>query len=320
MLSITGVIKNIFLILCNEEYVMLRPPALLPSDQIRIITTARKVSLDELELAKNWLISLGYAVSFGKTVGLEDHQYGGNDGARIEDFQVALDDEKVKAIWFARGGYGSIRVSEHILWDQFIQNPKWLIGFSDITIWHNQVNQFYGIQTLHAIMPMTFPKANEEAKHLLAQNLSGHFPSINWQIHLSNRYSGVAEGEIIGGNLSILYSLLGTKSGFNTNGKILFIEEIDEYLYHIDRMMMSLKLAGKLAGLKALVIGGFTEIKDNEIPFGKSYEEIILEHTRGYLYPVIFGFPAGHIDDNMPLALNSRVRISAGEKVKLEYI
>ena len=251
---------------------MLRPPALSPNNQIRIITTARKVSLDEVELAKNWLISLGYVVSYGKTVGLEDHQYGGNDEARIEDFQAALNDEQVKGIWFARGGYGSIRILEHILWDQFIQNPKWLIGFSDMTIWHNQVNQFYGIQTLHAIMPLTFPKASNESKQLLAQNLSGHFPSIKWQIHLSNRYSGAAEGEIIGGNLSILYSLLGTKSGFNTNGKILFIEEVDEYLYHIDRMMISLKLAGKLNGLKALVVGGFTDIKDNEIPFGKSYE------------------------------------------------
>jgi muramoyltetrapeptide carboxypeptidase len=228
-------------------------------------------------------------VSLGTTIGLEDHQYGGNDKVRAEDFQAALDDEEVKAIWFARGGYGSIRVLENIVWNQFIENPKWLIGFSDMTIWHNQVNQYYGIQTLHAIMPLTFPKASAEAKNLLAENLSGNFPAINWSINPNNKKVDTAEGEIIGGNLSILYSLLGTKSGFNTNGKILFIEEIDEYLYHIDRMMMSLKLAGKLDGLKALVVGGFTDIKDNEIPFGKSYEEIILEHTKDYNYPVFFG-------------------------------
>lgn len=299
---------------------MLRPPALKSNDQIRILTTARKVSLEEIQEARNWLEGLGYVVSLGTTIGLEDHQYGGNDKVRIEDFQAALDDEEVKAIWFARGGYGSIRVLEHIQWEKFIQKPKWLIGFSDMTIWHNQVNQFYGIQTLHAIMPLTFPKAIDEAKQLLAENLSGHFPTIKWQIHPSNRYSGTTEGEIIGGNLSILYSLLGTKSGFNTNGKILFIEEIDEYLYHIDRMLMSLKLAGKLDGLKALVIGGFTDIKDNEIPFGKSYEEIILEHTMDFNYPVVFGFPAGHIDDNRPIALNSRVRIEGGDEMNMKYV
>ncbi len=298
---------------------MLRPPALKSKDQIRILTTARKVSLEEIQEAKNWLEGLGYEVSLGTTIGLEDHQYGGNDKARIDDFQAALDDEEVKAIWFARGGYGSIRVLEHIQWEKFIQKPKWLIGFSDMTIWHNQINQYYGIQTLHAIMPLTFPKASDEAKSVLAENLSGNFPAINWYIHPNNKKVDTAEGEIIGGNLSILYSLLGTKSGFNTNGKILFIEEIDEYLYHIDRMMMSLKLAGKLDGLKALVVGGFTDIKDNEIPFGKSYEEIILEHTAGYSYPVIFGFPAGHIDDNRPIALNSRVRIEGGDEMNMKY-
>lgn len=299
---------------------MLRPPALKSKDQIRILTTARKVSLEEIQEAKNWLEGLGYDVSLGTTIGLEDHQYGGMDTDRIHDFHEALDDAHVKAIWFARGGYGSIRVLEKIDWNKFIQNPKWLIGFSDMTIWHNQVNQFYGIQTLHAIMPLTFPKASAEAKNLLAENLSGNFPAINWSIHPNNKKGDIAEGEIIGGNLSILYSLLGTKSGFNTNGKILFIEEIDEYLYHIDRIMMSLKLAGKLDGLKALVVGGFTDIKDNETPFGKSYEEIILEHTKDFNYPVLFDFPGGHIEDNRPIALNSRVRIEGGDEMSMRYV
>jgi muramoyltetrapeptide carboxypeptidase len=299
---------------------MLRPPALKSNDQIRILTTARKVSIEEIQEAVNWLKGLGYVVSLGSTIGLEHNQYGGNDQDRVHDFQAALDDPEVKAIWFARGGYGSIRVLEHIHWDKYIQKPKWLIGFSDMTIWHNQVNQYYGIQTLHAIMPLTFPKASEDAKNYLAQNLSGNFPSITWNVNPKNKSNKTAEGEIIGGNLSILYSLLGTKSGFNTNGRILFIEEIDEYLYHIDRMMMSLKLAGKLDGLKALVVGGFTDIKDNEIPFGKTYQEIILEHTVDYNYPVFFGFPAGHIDDNRPLAFNSRVKIECGDEMSLRYV
>jgi muramoyltetrapeptide carboxypeptidase len=299
---------------------MLRPLTLKPKDQVRILSTARKVSPEDVQEAKNWLEGLGYAVSLGTTIGLEDHQYGGTDSDRIRDFQEALDDSQVKAIWFARGGYGSVRVLESIVWDSFIENPKWLIGFSDVTIWHNQVNQFYGIQTLHAIMPLTFPKASEEAKTLLAENLSGNFPSIQWPYNPNNKIEDSVEGEIIGGNLSILYSLLGTKSGFNTNGKILFIEEIDEYLYHIDRMLMSLKLAGKLDGLKALVVGGFTDIKDNEIPFGKSYEEIILEHTKAYDYPVIFDFPAGHIEDNRPVVLNAKVRIELGNEMSMQYV
>ncbi len=299
---------------------MLRPPSLKPKDVVRILTTARKVSLEEIQEAGNWLKGLGYEVSLGSTIGLEDYQYGGSDQDRIHDFQAALDDPEVKAIWFARGGYGSIRVLESINWDQFIKNPKWVIGFSDMTVWHNQVNQFYGIQTLHAIMPLTFPKASEEGKNYLAQNLSGNFPSITWNANPKNKSNKTAEGEIIGGNLSILYSLLGTKSGFNTNGKILFIEEIDEYLYHIDRMMVSLKLAGKLTGLKAIMVGGFTDIKDNEIPFGKTYQEIILEHTDDYNYPVFFDFPAGHIVDNRPLVLNANVRIESGDEMSMKYI
>lgn len=299
---------------------MLRPPALKPKDQIRILTTARKVSVEEINEAVIWLEGLGYMVSLGSTIGLVDHQYGGSDQDRVRDFQEALDDNQVKAIWFARGGYGSVRVLENIVWDQFIENPKWLIGFSDMTIWHNQINQFYGIQTLHAIMPLTFPKASTEAKKLLAENLSGNFLPLKWSINTNNKIEDSAEGEIIGGNLSILYSLLGTKSGFNTNGKILFIEEIDEYLYHIDRMMIALKHAGKLDGLKGLVVGGFTDIKDNDIPFGKSYEEIILEHTKDFNYPVIFDFPAGHIEDNRPIVLNAKVRIEGGDEMSLKYV
>jgi len=299
---------------------MLRPSALLPNDHIRILTTARKVSVEDIAEAKSWLESLGYMVSIGASIGQEAYQYGGTDSQRAQDFQAALDDEAVKAIWFARGGYGSVRILEKINWDKFIRQPKWLIGFSDITIWHNQVNQFYGIQTLHAIMPLTFPKASGMARTILAQHLAGNFPEITWTINSCNKRNQTIEGEIIGGNLSILYSLLGTKSGFNTNGKILFIEDIDEYRYHLDRMMMSLKLAGKLSGLKGLLVGGFTDIKDNEIPFGKSYEEIILEHTHEYNYPVFFDFPAGHIEDNRPIVFNAKVRIEVGKDMKLEYV
>lgn len=298
---------------------MLRPPSLSIGDEIRILTTARKVSLEEISLAKKWIESFGYIVSIGSTIGLEENQYGGNDKERAKDFQLALNDTKVKAIWFARGGYGSIRIFDLINWNNFIQHPKWLIGFSDITIWHNLVNQFYGIQTLHSLMPLTFESSTELAKNSLREAISGTFSAIEFDSHPLNSLKSTLEGELIGGNLSILYSLLGTKSGLNTNGKILFIEEIDEYLYHIDRMMLSMKNSGKLNGIKGLIVGGFTDIKDNNIPFGKSYEEIILEHCSEFNYPIIFNFPAGHIEDNRTIALGSNVRFSSNEKLTMTY-
>jgi len=299
---------------------MFRPDKLNPQDEIRILTTARKVDTSEITEAIHWLESLGYLASLGETMHLADNQYGGTDIERARDFQSALDDPKVKGIWFARGGYGSIRVFDYIHWERFIENPKWLIGFSDITIWHNLVNHFYGIQTLHTLMPITFPTSTDISRAILAENMAGNFPSIHFEANAQNTRPENFEGEIIGGNLSILYSLLGTKIGFNTNGKILFIEEIDEYLYHIDRMLISLKFAGKLEGLKGLVVGGFTDIKDNEIPFGKSFYDIILEHTSSYTYPVIFDFPAGHIADNRAIALGSRVRFEIGREIKMNYL
>jgi muramoyltetrapeptide carboxypeptidase len=298
---------------------MLRPPSLNSGDEIRILTTARKVVQEEIVEAIAWAENLGFKVTLGTTMTQSDHQYGGTDGQRADDFQAALDDPNVKAIWFARGGYGSIRIFDMINWDTFIQNPKWLIGFSDITIWHNLVNQFYGIQTLHTLMPITFPTSTEISKELLAKNIKGEFPSIEFNSNPSNHNLKSFEGEIIGGNLSILYSLLGTKSGFNSNGKILFIEEIDEYLYHIDRMMISLKNAGKLSGLKGMIVGGFTDIRDNTIPFGKTYEEIIIEHCSEFGYPIIFDFPAGHIEDNRPIVLGSEVYFTIDGKLKMEY-
>ena len=298
---------------------MLRPPALNPLDEIRILTTARKVDEQEIADAIQWVESLGYTARLGKTIGKISNQYGGNDEERREDFQAALDDPQVKAIWFGRGGYGSIRILDRMNWDRFIAHPKWLIGFSDITIWHNHINQFFGIQTLHALMPITFATNTTISRELLSENMQGNYPPISFSRSNYNVHESTVTGEIIGGNLSILYSLLGTKSGFNTNGKILFIEEIDEYRYHIDRMMISLRHAGKLDGLKALVVGGFTDIKDNEIPFGKSYQEIILDHTRNFGYPIIFDFPCGHIADNRPLILNAQVKFSFDNDVTMQY-
>jgi muramoyltetrapeptide carboxypeptidase len=300
---------------------MLRPPYLQSGDSIYILSTARKVSNDIIMPFVHWIEQYHITCILGSSMGLEDNQYAGNDDQRAADFQEALDREDVQAIWFAGGGYGSIRVFDKINWDQFVESPKWLIGFSDITIWHNLVNQFYAIQTLHALMPKTFKDAPQDCLNATQHLLFGKMIPIQFPISPYNNQCTLVSGEIIGGNLSILYSLLGTKSGFNVSGKILFIEDVGEYLYHIDRMMIALKSAGKLEGLKALVVGQFSDMMDNQIPFGKTYQEIIKEHTSGYGYPLIFDFPAGHIDRNMPIIFGAQIRITnLGSDFELIYI
>ena len=289
---------------------MFRPDYLKQGDTICILSTARFVELETIQPFIDWIESLGLKIRLGSTMSLKDNQYAGTDIERAKDFQDAIRNPEIKAIWFARGGYGSIRIFDDILWDEFIENPKWLIGFSDITIWHNLVNQFYGIQSIHALMPITFQTNTPEAIKYTAQMIMGERVEVLFPFASKNANFKAVSGEIIGGNLSILYSLLGTKTGFNTSGKVLYIEDIDEYLYHIDRIMISLKKAGKLSGLKALLVGEFFDIKDNTIPFGKTYQEIVLEHCSEYGYPIIFDFPAGHIDNNHPIRLGAQVEIS----------
>jgi muramoyltetrapeptide carboxypeptidase len=299
---------------------MFRPDYLKQGDTICILSTARFVELETIQPFIDWIESLGLKIRLGSTMSLKDNQYAGTDIERAKDFQDAIRNPEIKAIWFARGGYGSIRIFDDILWDEFIENPKWLIGFSDITIWHNLVNQFYGIQSIHALMPITFQTNTPEAIRYTAQMIMGERVEVLFPFASKNANFKAVSGEIIGGNLSILYSLLGTKTGFNTSGKILYIEDIDEYLYHIDRIMISLKKAGKLSGLKALLVGEFFDIKDNTIPFGKTYQEIVLEHCSEYGYPIIFDFPAGHIDNNHPIRLGAQIEISRqADQVNMKY-
>lgn len=300
---------------------MYRPSYLQSGDKVYITSTARRITTEELTPFITWISSHGLVPVIGSTIGLEEDQYAGTDDERAADFQLAIDNPEIKAIWFARGGYGSIRLFDLIRWDHFIDHPKWLLGFSDVTVWHNLVNQFYGIQTIHALMPLTLTTNTKESIQATLDMIRGLKSSIEFDKSDSNKGNSAIEGEIIGGNLSILYSLLGTKAGFNTNGKILFIEEIDEYLYHIDRMMISLKFSGKLSGLKGLLVGGFTDIKDNTIPFGKTVQEIILEHTKEFTFPIWFDFPSGHIANNMPIRMGAQVRLSSSAShSRLDYI
>lgn len=300
---------------------MLTPPFLQNGDTIAIATSARKITAEELQPAIDLFNSWGLNVHLPEGLFAAENQFGGSDKQRAGILQELLDDAGIKAIIFARGGYGTVRIIDEIDFTNFQKSPKWLIGYSDITVLHSHIQENYGIETLHATMPVNFKNGNEDSlksMEMLRSVLFGSNPEYVINAHSLNR-KGLAKGSIIGGNLSILYSLLGSKSDCQTSGKILFIEDIDEYLYHIDRMMVSLKRAGKLDNLAALVVGGFTDMKDNEIPFGRTAEEIIIDAVKEYDYPVVFNIPAGHQSKNFPLILGRDVILTSGEPSSLSF-
>jgi muramoyltetrapeptide carboxypeptidase len=291
---------------------LLRPPALQKGDSVYILSTARKITIDEIQHAIDSFNEWGLNVVIGDTIGKEWKQFAGTDEERKRDFQKALDDKNIKAIICARGGYGTVRMMDDLNYDEFMKNPKWILGFSDITFLHVHITNSIGIQTLQGIMPFSFPKSTPDAITSLRNELFGAKNEYTTEPDGHNRI-GIGEGILIGGNLSILYSITGTKSGMNTYGKILFLEDIDEYLYHIDRMMLNLKRSGKLQNLAGLVIGGFTDMKDNKVPFGCTAYDIISEHVAEYKYPVCFGFPAGHVEDNRALVMGRKYTLNVSE-------
>ena len=302
---------------------MIRPPYLKAGDTVVIVSTARKVSKFEIKPAIDLLKSWGLEVQTGKNLFKEDHQFAGTDEDRAGDLQRALNNKNVQAVLFARGGYGTTRVIDAIDWKKFIKQPKWLIGYSDITVVHSHVHRHCGIQTLHGPMSLNLGKLSPQCLSVLKETLFGQtlrYSSSKQQPHLEklNR-KGKAKGRLVGGNLSILYSQAGTPSDIDTAGKILFLEDLDEYLYHIDRMMMNLKRSGKLKDLAGLIVGGMTEMKDNTIPFGKTAEEIIHDAVKEYTYPVVYGFPAGHIPNNYPMIFGSEVTLNVTEKMELTF-
>jgi muramoyltetrapeptide carboxypeptidase len=284
------------------------PPFLHPGDTVGLTCTARSITLEELQPAIEILESWGFDVRIGSSVGLVDHQFGGTDAERASSFQELLDDVFVKAIFVCRGGYGTVRIMDLIEYSTFFQNPKWIVGFSDVTVLHSNLNSQLHIASLHAAMPSVYKDTLPESLITIKQALVGEPLKYMVASHPLNR-NGICSGELVGGNLSLIYSLLGTKTDIETKDKILFLEDLDEYLYHIDRMMMSLKRAGKLDHLAGLVVGGMTEMRDNIVPFGKTAEEIILEHVREYKYPVCFGFPAGHYEDNRAIILGAETQL-----------
>ena len=281
------------------------PPSLQKGDTIAILATARKNIDDNLKPAIDLMHSWGLEVVIGKTIGLDDNQLAGTDAQRAEDFQQQLDNPNIKAIWCVKGGYGTVRIIDLIDFTQFKQNPKWIFGFSDVTILHSYINQM-NIATIHAAMPITVAKATPETIESLRKALFGESLKYEIPFDATNKL-GNAKGEIVGGNLSILYSLMGSNAQIDCKGKILFIEDIDEYLYHIDRMMMSLKRCGCFDDLNGLIVGGMTKMRDNDIPWGKNANEIIADVTKGYSFPILYNFPAGHFRDNRALIFGKQV-------------
>jgi len=299
---------------------MIKPQNIINGNTIGVVSTARKISLKEINPAIEILESWGLKVVVGNTIGMEDNQYAGTDEQRLEDLQWMLDDPDIHAIVCARGGYGTVRIIDKINFDSFVKKPKWICGFSDVTVLHSHINKNFHIETIHSAMLVNFPKDKTEniATETLRKALFGEPLAYTVPNHALNR-KGVANGEIIGGNLSLIYGLTGSVSDIDTYGKILFIEDLDEYLYHIDRMMMNLKRSGKLSNIKGLIVGGMTEMKDNAIPFGKNAEEIILDAVKEYAYPVCFDFPAGHLHANSALIMGREVCFEVDDKVHLRF-
>lgn len=303
----------------NQHISTLTPPYLKKGDTVAITCPAKKLPheiTDAVRLLESW----GLKVLLGETVHAEFNQYAGNDELRTKDFQRFLDDNSVKAIFAARGGYGTIRIIDEIDFTGFATHPKWIIGFSDITVLHSHIYACYHAPSIHGQMPLTIPDGTKDSLETLRKALFNE-PFDYQYASLTENRPGEAEGVLIGGNLTLLMTMTGSVSEMDYSDKILFIEDVGEYLYSIDRMMWNLKRAGKLAQLKGLLVGGFTELKDNDIPFGKTADEIIKEHVKDYNFPVCYEFPAGHIENNHALILGKTVNLKAGQQnVHITYL
>ena len=288
---------------------MIIPPFLKKGDTVAIVVTARWFLKADLQKSIELIQSWGLKVKLGASIDKKHHIFGGNDSLRAKDLMDQIKDPQVKAIWCARGGYGSVRLLKHIDQSLFKKYPKWLIGYSDVTVLH-QVVQYQGIVSLHAIMPYDLyvrTAISELSKQTLKMALFGQELRYEFESSVCS-IDGQAEGRLIGGNLSILSTLDRLIIPFEGHW-ILFIEEIDEYLYHIDRMLYKFSLQGVFEKLSGVVIGGMTSIKDNAEPFGQSLEEVIVSHFKSHLIPVAFGFKAGHLNDNLALKLGGQVSL-----------
>jgi len=281
--------------------------ALCQGDTVALVATARKNILPNLQPAIELLESWGLKAVIGQSIGLDNHQLAGTDAQRAADLQAQLDKPEVKAIWCVRGGYGTVRMIDLVDFSVLAKQPKWIIGFSDVTVLHAHLHQL-GLASIHGLMPVNVEKASPDALESLRKILFNE--PLHYELPFqSENQLGTATGELIGGNLSILYSLMGSASQLDGDGKILFIEDLDEYLYHLDRMCMGLKRSGLFAQLSGVIVGTFSQMHDNEIPWGKSAYEILAEHLSPLNIPIAYHFPAGHIPENRALAFGKKARL-----------
>lgn len=297
---------------------MITPSYLKKGDKIAITCPAKSLPgkiTDAVKLLESW----GLEVVLGDTVAASHHQFAGDDELRTRDFQRFLDDPSVKAIIAARGGYGTIRIIDRLDFTAFLHQPKWIVGFSDITVLHSHIHAVCNVETIHGQMPLNVPDGTKPSLDSLRKALFGE--PLNYQYESTGGRLGADTGALIGGNLTLLVMMSGSISEMSFRDKILFIEDVGEYYYSIDRMLWQLKRAGKLSELKGLIVGGFTDLKDNAIPFGESVQEMVMNHVAEYNYPVAFDFPAGHISDNHALIFGRNVKMEVTESdVKLRFI
>jgi len=299
---------------------MIQPPYLKRGDRIAIVSPARAVSFEDLHQAMRIFQKWGLEVILGSYVFNRENQFAGTDDQRLKDFQTMLDDASVRAVICARGGYGSVRIIDRLDFTGFLRHPKWIVGYSDITVLHSHIHRHFGVETMHATMPlnMTETRFSMISVETLRKALFGEEIVYSKPSGPLDR-SGTGQGFLTGGNLSMLYSLMGSHSQIDTKGKILFLEDLDEYLYHIDRMMTNLKRGGLLNGLKGLIVGSMSDMKDNAIPFGKTAQQIIAGTVKEYKYPVCFDFPSGHGPENVALILGRRVKLIVDDEVELGF-
>ncbi len=301
---------------------MNRIPYLTKGDRVALAAPARKVSPEEMAPAIAEMESWGLEVVVPEGLYAAEGQLAGSDSHRAALLQELLDDESIRAIFCCRGGYGTVRIIDRLDFTRFAEHHKWVVGYSDITVLHSHIYATLGLPTLHATMPINFQSQPTPATCSMHDFLFGKnrdYVDYEWEPSPLNR-KGEAHAPVVGGNLSILYSLLGSRSQVETRGKILLIEDLDEYLYHIDRMMQALRRAGMLDGLAGLLVGGLSDMHDNSVPFGRTAEQIVMEAVADKDYPVAFGAPFGHLGDNnlaLPLGIPLTLQTSQSKKIRI---